>query len=139
MPLDYYSSGAQYMYSHSDWTSSGASMLWQMGIYNGDNVGTTQSWGGGHSHQDAGTFQVFRKGVNIIRETAAYAETVAGYNGSGTVDAATGFAHNIPLLGGQASINVFGGCSDGPGIVKRLETQPGYSVRGHGSDANVSE
>jgi Fe-S cluster assembly iron-binding protein IscA len=127
MPLDYYSSGAQYMYSHSDWTSSGTSMLWQMGIYNGDNVGTTQSWGGGHSHQDAGTFQVFRKGVNIIRETAAYSETVTGYNGSGTVDAATGFAHNIPLLGGQASINVFGGCSDGPGIVKRLETQPGYS------------
>ncbi len=127
MPLDYYSSGAQYMYSRGDWTSSGTSMLWQMGIYNGDNVETTQSWGGGHSHQDAGTFQVFRKGVNIIRETAAYSETVAGYNGSGTVDAATGFAHNIPYVGGQASINIFGGCSDGPGIVKRLETQPNYS------------
>jgi hypothetical protein len=127
MPLDYFSSGAQYMYSHSDWTPTGTSMLWQMGIYNGDNVGTTQYWGGGHSHQDAGTFQVFRKGVNIVRETAAYSETVAGYGGAGTMDAATGFAHNIPFVGGQASINVFGGCSDGPGIVKRLETQPNYS------------
>jgi hypothetical protein len=52
---------------------------------------------------------------------------VAGYNGSGTVDAATGIAHNQPLIGGQASINVFGGCADGPGVVKRLETQPGYA------------
>src|SRR4029077_14959942 len=100
MPLDYYSSAAQYMYSHSDWTAAGTSMLWQMGIYNGDNVGTTQSWGGGHAHQDAGTFQVFRKGVNIIRETAAHSETVAGYNSVGTADASTGFAHNIPLVGG---------------------------------------
>ena len=126
MPLDYYSSGAQYMYSRSDWAASGTSMLWQMGLYNGDNV-LSVPWGGGHSHQDAGTFQAFRKGVPIIRETMAYSETVAGYNGVGTADAATGFAHNIPLLGGQASINVFGGCSDGPGIVKRLETQPNYS------------
>jgi hypothetical protein len=126
MPLDYYSSGAQYMYSHSDWTAAGTSMLWQMGLYNGDNV-LSVPWGGGHSHQDAGTFQAFRKGVNIIRETAAYSETVAGYNSVGTADAATGFAHNIPFVGGQASINVFGGCSDGPGIVERLETQPNYS------------
>jgi hypothetical protein len=43
------------------------------------------------------------------------------------VDAATGFAHNQPLIGGQASINVFGGCADGPGVVKRLETQAGYA------------
>lgn len=126
MPLDYYSSGAQYMYSRSDWTTTGTSMLWQMGLYNGDNV-LSVPWGGGHSHQDAGTFQVFRKGVNIIRETAAYSETVAGYGGAGRMDAATGFAHNIPFVGGQASINVFGGCSDGPGIVKRLETQPNYT------------
>jgi hypothetical protein len=97
-----------------------------MGLYNGDNV-LSVPWGGGHSHQDAGTFQAFRKGVPIIRETMAYSETVAGYNGAGTADAATGFAHNIPFIGGQASINVFGGCSDGPGIVKRLETQPNYS------------
>src|SRR5580658_4397745 len=74
-----------------------------------------------------GTFQVSRKGVNIIRETPAYGETVAGYGGAGTVDAATGFAHNIPLIGGQASINLFGACADGPGVVKRLETQPGYA------------
>jgi hypothetical protein len=126
LPLDYYSSGAQYMYSRSDWTTNGTSMLWQMGITNGTNSGTTQSWGSGHGHWDAGTFQVFRKGVNIIRETAGYSEFVAGYNGVGTSDTFAGFAHNIPLVGGEAAINVQG-CSDGPGVVKRLETQPNYS------------
>ena len=126
LPLDYYSSGAQYMYSRSDWTTNGTSMLWQMGIGQGGNPGA-QSWGAGHEHFDAGTFQAFRKGVNIIRETMGYSETVAGYNGVGIIDAVTGFAHNIPLMGGQASINVIGGCSDGPGMVTRLETQPNYS------------
>jgi hypothetical protein len=126
LPLDYYSSGAQYMYSRSDWTTNATSMLWQMGITHGTNMGTTQSWGGGHGHWDAGTFQVFRKGVNIIRETPGYSEFVAGYNGVGTSDTFAGFAHNIPVIGGQASINVQG-CSDGPGVVKRLETQPNYS------------
>jgi len=126
LPIDYYSSGAQYMYSRSDWTTNATSMLWQMGITNGTNMGTTQSWAGGHGHWDAGTFQVFRKGVNIIRETPGYSEFVAGYNGVGTSDTFAGFAHNIPVIGGQAAINVQG-CSDGPGVVKRLETQPNYA------------
>ena len=126
LPLDYYSPGVQYMYSRSDWTTNGTSMLWQMGITHGTNPDRIQSWGSGHSHWDAGTFQVFRKGVNIIRETSGYSEFVAGYNGVGTSDTFAGFAHNIPLVGGLASINVQG-CSDGPGVVKRLETQPNYS------------
>ena len=127
LPLDYYSSGAQYMYAHDAWATTGTVMLWQMGLNQGANPSLTSALGTGHYHQDAGTFQVSRKGVNIIRETPAYGETVAGYGGAGTVDAATGFAHNIPLIGGQASINLFGACADGPGVVKRLETQPGYA------------
>ncbi|MGC2830372.1 MAG: hypothetical protein WB994_12085 [Candidatus Acidiferrum sp.] len=126
LPLDYYASGPQYMYSRSDWTTNATSMLWQMGITQGTNMGTTQSWGGGHGHWDAGTFQVFRKGINIIRETPGYSEFVAGYNGVGTSDTFAGFAHNIPVVGGQAAINVQA-CSDGPGVVRRLETQPNYS------------
>ncbi len=108
LPLDYYSSGAQYMYAHDTWASTGTVMLWQMGLNEGENPDPTSALGGGHSHMDAGTFQVSRKGVNIIRETMGYSQTVAGYNGSGTVDAAIGFAHNVPLVGGMAAINVFG-------------------------------
>ena len=126
LPLDYYSSGAQYLYAHDNWTSNGTVLLWQMGLNQGGNPSPSSALGTGHYHQDAGTFQVSRKGVNIIRETMGYSQTVAGYNGSGTVDSAMGFAHNQPLMRGQASINVFGGCADGPGVVKRLETQPGF-------------
>jgi hypothetical protein len=128
LPLDYYSSGAQYMYLHDSWTpSTGTAMLWQMGINQGGNPDPASALGTGHWHWDAGTFQASRKGVNIIRETPSYGETVAGYNSVGVELASTGFGHNIPFIGGLASINVFGACSDGPGIVRRLESQTGYS------------
>jgi hypothetical protein len=127
LPLDYYSSGAQYMYAHDTWATTGTAVLWQMGLNQGANPSATSALGTGHYHQDAGTFQASRKGVNIIRETPAYGVTVAGYGGAGTVDGAIGFAHNIPLIGGQPSINLFGACADGPGVVKRLETQPAYA------------
>ena len=102
-------------------------MLWQMGLNQGGNPDPSAALGTGHYHQDAGTFQVSRNGVNIIRETMGYGQTVAGYNGSGTADAAIGYAHNQPLIGGQPAINVFGGCADGPGTVERLESRAAYA------------
>jgi hypothetical protein len=126
LPLDYYSSGAQYMYLHDTWAPTGTTMLWQMGLNRGGNPSPTLAVGTGHWHIDAGTFQVSRKGVNIIRETMGYSETVAGYNSIGTTSAAGGLAHNVPLVGGQAGV-IAQEISDGPGIVKRLETQPNYA------------
>ncbi len=126
LPLDYYSSGAQYMYLHDTWASTGTTMLWQMGLNQGGNTSSTLAIGTGHWHIDAGTFQASRKGVNIIRETMGYSETVAGYNGVGTTSAAGGLAHNVPLVGGQAGV-IAQEYSDGPGIVKRLESQPNYA------------
>jgi Immunoglobulin I-set domain len=126
LPLDYYSSGAQYMYLHDTWASTGTTMLWQMGLNQGGNPSPTLAIGTGHWHIDAGTFQASRKGVNIIRETMGYSETVAGYNSTGTTSAGGGLAHNVPLLGGQAGV-IAQEYSDGPGIVKRLETQPNYA------------
>jgi hypothetical protein len=126
LPLDYYSAGAQYMYVHDTWASTGTTMLWQMGLNQGGNPSPTLAIGTGHWHIDAGTFQASRKGVNIIRETMGYSETVAGYNSAGTTSAAGGLAHNVPLVGGQAGV-IAQEYSDGPGIVKRLETQPNYA------------
>lgn len=126
LPLDYYSSGAQYMYLHDTWASTGTAMLWQMGLNQGGNPSPSLAIGTGHWHIDAGTFQVSRKGVNIIRETMGYSETVAGYNGVGTTSAAGGLAHNVPLVGGQAGV-MEQEYSDGPGVVKRLESQPNYA------------
>jgi hypothetical protein len=128
LPLDYYSSGAQYMYTHDNWTASGTTMLWQMGLNQGGNQSPSSAVGTGHYHMDSGTFQVSRKGVNIIRETMGYSEFVAGYNGAGTVSTQLGFAHNVPLIGGQGiGTAPNAACSDGAGVVNRLETQPGYA------------
>ena len=126
LPFDYYSSGAQYMYLHDTWASTGTTMLWQMGLNQGGNPSPNLSIGTGHWHIDAGTFQASRKGVNIIRETMGYSETVAGYNGVSTTSAAGGLAHNVPLVGGQAGV-IAQEYSDGPGIVRRLETQSNYA------------
>ena len=126
LPLDYYSSGAQYLYLHDTWASTGTTMLWQMGLNQGGNTSSTTAIGTGHWHIDAGTFQASRKGVNIIRETMGYSESVAGYNGAGTTSAAGGLAHNVPLVGGQAGV-IAQEASDGPGIVKRLESRPNYA------------
>jgi hypothetical protein len=125
LPLDYYSSGAQYMYLHDTWASTGTAVLWQMGTNQGGNTSPTLAIGTGHWHIDTGTFQASRKGVNIIRETMGYSDTVAGYNGVGTIASGDGIAHNVPLVGGKAEV-IFQEISDGPGIVKRLETQPNY-------------
>ena len=118
LPLDYYSSGAQYLYSRNNWTSNATALLFQMG---------TNQGGAGHAHHDAGTFQVFRKGAHLIRETATYGETVAGYGGSGTVNGATGFAHNVPVMGGLGNINTFGTTrTAGPGTVTRVDHDSDY-------------
>jgi hypothetical protein len=126
LPLDYYSSGAQYMYLHDAWASTGTTMLWQMGINQGGNPNPASALGTGHWHIDAGNFQVSRKGVNIIRETMGYSDSVAGYNSIGTTPSGSSVAHNLPLVGGIGEV-VFQEFSDGPGIVKRLETQPTYA------------
>ncbi len=126
LPLDYYSSGAQYMYLHDTWAPTGTTMLWQMGLNRGGNPSPTLAIGTGHWHIDAGTFQASRKGVNIIRETMGYSDTVAGYNSVGTTPSGGGLAHNVPLVGGMAGV-IFQEFSDGPGIVRRLETQPNYA------------
>jgi hypothetical protein len=103
-------------------------MLWQMGLNQGGNQSPSSAVGTGHYHLDSGTFQVSRKGVNIIRETMGYGEFVAGYNGAGTVPTQLGLAHNVPLIGGQGiGTAPNAACSDGPGVVNRLETQPGYA------------
>ena len=127
LPLDYYSSGAQYMYAHDNWTSNGTVLLWQMGLNQGANPSPTSAVGTGHYHEDAGTFQASRKGVNIIRETMGYSDTVAGYNGVGTSEVGMGLAHNVPVIGGQGAAYFSFVCADGPGVVKRLETQAGYA------------
>jgi hypothetical protein len=115
LPLDYYASGPQFAYWRNNWNTNASSLFLQMG----------QTFGVGHTHLDVGNFQWFRGGSYLIRETPSYYTTVAGYNSVGTVDVTSGYAHNIPLIGGlSGSVD---SCTDSNAIVRRMEIQPAYA------------
>jgi hypothetical protein len=122
LPLDYYASGPQYAYWHNTWSTNASSLFLQMGA----------TAGVGHSHYDVGTFQWFRNGSYLIRETPTYGDTVAGYNSIGTVGGDSGFAHNVPLISGMAGVTA--GCIDSDAVVRRLGSQPAYAY----IDADIS-
>jgi|GEM_PF-1085678 len=115
LPLDYYASGPQFAYWRNNWSTNASSLFLQMG----------QTFGVGHTHFDVGNFQWFRGGSYLIRETPSYYTTVAGYNSVGTADVSSGYAHNIPLIGGLPGSD--DGCTDSNAIVRRMESQLTYA------------
>jgi len=121
LPLDYYASGPQFAYWRNSWNTNASALFLQMG--------QTAS---AHSHFDVGNFQWFRSGAYLIRETPTYGTTVAGYNSSGTIDGSSGYAHNIPLIGGLAEVTA--GCMDSNAAVRRMENQSTYAY----IDADIS-
>jgi hypothetical protein len=116
LPLDYFASGPQYAWWRSDWTPNASALMIQAG---------QESPAAGHYHVDWGNFQWFRKGAWLVRETPSYTDQVAGLGrvGIGTSDGFLG--HNVPVVGGLGPVNA--GCTDGPAVVNRLETQPEYA------------
>jgi hypothetical protein len=122
LPLDYYAAGPQYAYWRNGWNANASSLLLQMG----------ETLGIGHTHFDVGAFQWFRGGSYLIRETPTYGNTIAGYNSIGTVEGDSGFAHNVPLIGGLAEVTA--GCRDSNAVVRRLESQSTYAY----IDADIS-
>ena len=115
LPLDYYASGPQFAYWRNNWNTNASSLFLQMG----------QSFGVGHTHFDVGNFQWFRGGSYLIRETPSYYTTIAGFNSVGTADVSSGYAHNVPLIGGLPG--AVDSCTDSNAIVKRMESQSAYA------------
>jgi hypothetical protein len=120
LPLDFYAAGPRYFYGRDAWGA--ASTVFQLQL--GDAAESTI----GHQHGDYGTFQIWRRGRFVSHETAGYAgdpsTEVAGYAGVGSVDSATGIAHNTVLVDG---LNPGPQYSDRTAVVERLESQPGYA------------
>jgi hypothetical protein len=122
LPLDYYASGPQFAYWHNSWNSNASALFLQMG----------QTFGVGHFHFDVGNFQWFRGGAYLIRETPSYGTTVAGYSSSGAAAGSSGYAHNVPLVGGLPEVTA--GCTDSNAVVRRMESQSTYAY----IDADIS-
>lgn len=115
LPLDYYGSGAGMLYGRSAWGSPATTFHWHMKD-GPDN---------GHSHADWGTWQIWRNGRYLSRETVSYGESVAGYGGVGSTPAALPIGHNSLLVNGAGNRDSqwISGLAD----VTRLESQPAYA------------
>lgn len=120
LPLDFYASGPRYFYVRDAWGADATVLMLQLGDAPGDTIG--------HQHGDYGTFQIWRDGRYVSRETVAYSgdsgTDIAGYNGGATVDGALSIAHNSVLING---LNPGPQYSGPDAIVERLESQPGYA------------
>lgn len=84
LPLDYYAPGAAVLSSRTSHDANGMQVQLQLGT-----PGHIE-----HRHYDAGSFQVWRKGRWLTRESAGYADQLRGYGGTGLVDTEHPLAHN---------------------------------------------
>jgi hypothetical protein len=84
LPLDYYAPGAAVFDTRTGHDANSMAIHIQLGTPGGIE----------HRHRDAGTFQIWRKGRWLTRESVGYAEQVTGFGGTGSVDTEDHLAHN---------------------------------------------
>lgn len=120
LPLDFWASGPRYLFGRNAWGTDATVFMLQLGDAAESTIG--------HQHGDYGTFQIWRGGRFLARETAAYSGAgsteVAGYAGVGSVDGALPIAHNTVLVNGANPGPQYSGPD---AIVERLESRPGYT------------
>lgn len=90
LPLDYYAPGAQVMDLRTSHDASAMQVHLQLGTPGGVE----------HRHYDGGSFQVWRKGRFLTRESAGYSDQLTGFLGTGTIDTEHPLAHNTLLFEG---------------------------------------
>lgn len=93
LPLDYYAPGAGVMAMRSGHGANATAVLLQLGTPNGMS----------HRHLDAGSFQMWRKGRWVSRESVGYSDQILalGANpGGASVDSGHPVAHNTLLMQG---------------------------------------
>ncbi len=124
LPLDYYAAGAQFFYGRRENHPNATTFMLQMG-----NVasGSAETGGVGHTHIDAGSFQLWRKGRWLSRETTGYGGTpdyyIRGLNNVANTDIREAVAHNSVLFEGRGQIDFFRGFAK----VFRLQSEPGFA------------
>lgn len=113
LPVDYFAAGPRWLFSRDKWGAAATSVLMQLGV-------TTDE---GHQHADTGSWQMWRNGRWLSRESTGYSQNIIGYGG-GSVDTNNAAAHNTLLVNGRADV---GGWRAGQATVRRLESRPLYS------------
>lgn len=117
LPLDYYASGLGVLYGRTDWSVNATAFQAQM--KDAINVG--------HAHLDYGSFQLFRKGRWITRESSGYAKALTGVNNT-LVQSEYPDAHNTIFVGVQNNMkSLVGYWQTASPAITRLETKSHYT------------
>ncbi|MBL9037297.1 MAG: hypothetical protein JNG84_02170 [Archangium sp.] len=107
--------GPKWVLGRSAWGPRATAFQWQLGAIDDDAVGRV--------HADIGSFQLWRDGAWLSRESAAYFEFFSGYNGQGSVQANEAVAHNVLLVGGAGQVHVG---AVNPPVVLRLQRHAAF-------------
>jgi hypothetical protein len=114
LPLDYYAPGAGFLWMHGRWAPDSTEVFAQWGFANSI---------GGHQHLDAGTFQIWRKGRWLSRESAEYYDNLVDYDGVAKQGRESS-NHNAILFGGKGTSNAY---QDGMPVISRVESRKDYA------------
>ena len=91
LPLDYFAPGPGFLFARSGRGADASVVLLQLGAHG--QVG--------HRHNDTGSFQFWRDGEWISRETTGYTDIIPGYGGGAGVDVLDTVGHNGVLFEGR--------------------------------------
>jgi hypothetical protein len=130
LPLDFYSPGAVQLVSR-DRSNATTQVQLALGMQGGV----------GHRHDDAGSYQMWRNGRWLSRETAGYSNQIVGWRGVGMVDVGSSEGHNTLMFEGYtgARWGAPGGPTifppgqprndnpDGVPVMLRLQSDPDFS------------
>jgi hypothetical protein len=104
LPLDYYAPGAKVFDMRTAHDPNSMQVHLQIGTPGGIE----------HRHRDAGSFQIWREGRWLTRESVGYAEDLAGFAGVGEIDTEHHLAHNGLQFQGRTTARWIG---SGPHVI----------------------
>lgn len=115
LSLDYWAPGIKFLYARTGWDGQATSLMLQLAEVPGE----------GHEHQDYGSFQLWRAGQWMTRETVTYEDLVPGWQGIGQENGSKGHTHNVILFEGIGTNSQFyagnpDNYGDGPAQVSRM-------------------
>ncbi len=113
LPLDYYAPGPRFLFARNQWGTQATVLALQLGVTDDE----------GHQHNDVGSWQVWRGGRWVSRETTGYSQDIIGVGGA-AVDVGTASGHNSLFVNGKGPAP---GYRVGQTIMKRLESRAGYT------------
>lgn len=104
LPLDYYAAGYKFLYSRSSRLPAATSIVMELGALGAATRGGTE-----HDGYEAGSFQIWRNGEWISRETTGYrgSDYLRGLNNGPAVTSSESIAHNAVLFEGKGQIHSF--------------------------------